>query len=167
MAMELQQRYDKEDQGKGKAPEEQEEDEDDGIELVKEEIPDLLLVKTEVVGINGSSSSTTKAVHPMFGGPSTPARKQNGGVGHSDVKAEAMATPDSATKLHGHKEITSTSAEPVEPIDFDVDQFLFRPADIDISRWPKGRLPYSVLVGVYVQVSSTRSRLLIVRVLTK
>lgn len=63
--------------------------------------------------------------------------------------------------------ITSTTAEPVEAIDFDKDAFLFRPNEIDTSKWPKGRLPYSVLVGVYVQVSSTRSRLLIVRVLTK
>ncbi|KAK1927440.1 ATP-dependent DNA ligase [Papiliotrema laurentii] len=63
--------------------------------------------------------------------------------------------------------ITSTTAEPVDAIDFDTDAFLFRPEDIDTSRWPKGRLPYSILVGVYVQVSSTRSRLKIVRVLTK
>ena len=63
--------------------------------------------------------------------------------------------------------ITSTFTEAVEPIDFDVDGFTFRPEEVDVSKWPKGRLPYSVLVGVYVQVSSTRSRLLIVRVLTK
>ncbi|OCF32387.1 DNA ligase 1 [Kwoniella heveanensis BCC8398] len=62
--------------------------------------------------------------------------------------------------------ITSVSAEPVEPINFDTDAFLFRPVEIDTSKWPKGRLPYSILVGVYVQVSSTRSRLTIVRVLT-
>lgn len=55
----------------------------------------------------------------------------------------------------------------VEPIDFDTDDLLFRPDDIDISAWPNGKLPYAVLVGVYVQVAATRSRLLIVRVLTK
>lgn len=57
--------------------------------------------------------------------------------------------------------------EPAPTIDFDVDSLKFRPEDVDVSKWPKGRLPYSVLVGVYVQVASTRSRLTIVRVLTK
>ncbi|EIW68887.1 hypothetical protein TREMEDRAFT_31295 [Tremella mesenterica DSM 1558] len=76
-----------------------------------------------------------------------------------------MGKPIGAT-THKTGKITSAAVEPVEPIDFDVDQFLFRPEEVNVSNWPKGRLPYSVLVGVYVQVSSTRSRLLIVRVLT-
>ncbi|WWC87781.1 uncharacterized protein L201_002673 [Kwoniella dendrophila CBS 6074] len=63
--------------------------------------------------------------------------------------------------------ITSIApSESVEAINFDTDAFLFRPSEVNVSKWPKGRLPYSVLVGVYIQVSSTRSRLLIVRVLT-
>jgi hypothetical protein len=53
------------------------------------------------------------------------------------------------------------------PLDFDTDPFLFRPQDIDISQWPGGKLPYEVLVGVYLQVGGTRSRLAIVRILTK
>jgi hypothetical protein len=167
VARELQERFDTgrahESKDKGKAkeiePKLKVDEEDDGIELVQEE------VHAKKEGINGSSSSK---VHPMFA-PST------------SVKTPTKPKPDTDTKNqqspqiklengNGNRspaKITTSSAEAVEPIDFDVDQFIFRPAEIDCSRWPKGRLPYSVLVGVYVQVSSTRSRLLIVRVLTK
>lgn len=79
-----------------------------------------------------------------------------------DKKPDIFGTP-----RKGNGSITSTSADSVEAIDFDTDAFLFRPEDVDTSKWPKGRLPYSILVGCYVQVSSTKSRLLIVRVLTK
>ncbi|KAL1410346.1 hypothetical protein Q8F55_004354 [Vanrija albida] len=72
-----------------------------------------------------------------------------------DSKPNAEAGPSRPTK------ISSTRAEPVEPIDFDTDSLLFRPDEVDVSKWPGGRLPYSILVGAYVQVSSTRSRLLI------
>jgi DNA ligase-1 len=130
-------------------------EEDDGIEIVKEEVH----VKKE--GINGSSSSK---VHPMFAPASAPISK-------TPTKAKFTGTESAAVKTEpgngSPAKITTSSAEAVDPIDFDIDQFLFRPSEVDISTWPKGRLPYSVLVGVYVQVSSTRSRLLIVRVLTK
>jgi DNA ligase-1 len=141
-------------------------DEDDGIEIVKEEVN----VKEE--GVNGSSSSK---LHPMFGRRTSPS-PPSPSLSRVNVKAEARdrkvspineISVKSETATISPAKITTTSAEPVKPIDFDVDQFIFRPGEIDISRWPKGRLPYSVLVGVYVQVSSTRSRLLIVRVLTK
>ncbi|ORY29532.1 hypothetical protein BCR39DRAFT_532000 [Naematelia encephala] len=110
----------------------------------------------------------TKAVHPMFAkrenARTTPPRdiKPSQDSPSRDTKP-SQAALTSSTTTGG---ITSTSAEPVEPIDFDTDAFLFRPSEVDVSRWLKGRLPYSVLVGVYVQVSSTRSRLTIVRVLT-
>jgi DNA ligase-1 len=161
VARELQERFDTErnavspEKGKGREIVEEEEDDDDGIEIVKEEVH----VKKE--GINGSSSSK---VHPMFAPApvKTPTKpKQEPGI--TTVKAE----PGTGTTNGSPAKITTSSAEAVEPIDFDVDQFLFRPSEVDVSKWPKGRLPYSVLVGVYVQVSSTRSRLLIVRVLTK
>jgi len=159
VARELQERFDTERKavspikGKGKEIVEQDEDDDDGIEIVKEEVH----VKKE--GINGSSSSK---VHPMFApAPVKTPTKPKQESGTTTVKAEPGTSNGSPAK------ITTSSAEAVEPIDFDVDQFLFKPSDVDVSKWPKGRLPYSVLVGVYVQVSSTRSRLLIVRVLTK
>lgn len=127
-------------------------------------------------GINGSSSSKKlldpvkvesspkeiKPVHPMFAGPSSAKKRASSPTPIRDVKPE-LSTPKDAKPAV----ITSSSAEAVKAIDFDTDAFLFRPAEVDISNWPKGRLPYSVLVGVYVQVSSTRSRLTIVRVLTK
>jgi len=159
VARELQERFDTERKavspikGKGKEIVEQDEDDDDGIEIVKEEVH----VKKE--GINGSSSSK---VHPMFApAPVKTPTKPKQESGTTTVKAEPGTSNGSPAK------ITTSSEEAVEPIDFDVDQFLFKPSDVDVSKWPKGRLPYSVLVGVYVQVSSTRSRLLIVRVLTK
>nr|ODN98553.1 DNA ligase 1 [Cryptococcus depauperatus CBS 7855] len=62
--------------------------------------------------------------------------------------------------------VASLDVELTEPIDFDSDTLTFDPASISIDTWPKGRLPYSILVGVYVQVSGTKSRLAIVRILT-
>lgn len=163
LARSLQGKFDREDKGKGRAtPIEEIGDEDDGIEIVKEEVR----VKEE--GINGSSSSK---IHPMFSSP-----RKNGDTAPSvkdgrdlPVRSQKVDGTDSKAGIFDStsKEITSNSAETVEAIDFDVDQFLFRPGEVDVSKWPKGRLPYSVLVGVYIQVSSTRSRLLIVRVLTK
>ena len=105
---------------------------------------------------NGSNKKTPPAPAPdQVTAPVTPPLKQ-------EEELKPIITPSKATGT-----ITTTSADHVEPIDFDTDAFLFRPENIDTSAWPKGRLPYSILVGVYVQVSSTRSRLTIVRVLTK
>jgi DNA ligase-1 len=106
------------------------------------------------------SPKKEKSVHPMFAAKPAPKRE-------SETAVKRERTPIESKPLDVKPAITSTSADPVEPIDFDTDAFLFRPSAVDTSAWPKGRLPYSVLVGVYVQVSSTRSRLTIVRVLTK
>jgi hypothetical protein len=149
------------------------EDDADDADIVPMEPP-----YSEPTGVNGSSTSShllpaiklepktapsvkmpaPKPVHPMFASKRaaspTPLREIK-----PDIRQYSSPSKPAT--------ITTTSAEPVPPIDFDTDSFLFRPADIDVSRWPKGRLPYSVLVGVYVQVSGTRSRLTIVRVLTK
>jgi DNA ligase-1 len=134
------------------------------------------------IGVNGSSSSKklldpvavdngaglhtppakARLVHPMFAGPSSTRKRTPSPTPMRDVKPEQPSPRGDKPAV-----ITSTSAEAVKPIDFNTDAFLFRPAFVDVSNWPKGRLPYSVLVGVYVQVSSTRSRLTIVRVLTK
>jgi DNA ligase-1 len=64
--------------------------------------------------------------------------------------------------------ISATAANITVPtFDFDTDPFLFRPDAVDTSHWPAGRLPYEVLVGVYLQVGGTRSRLAIVRIISK
>ncbi len=97
-------------------------------------------------------------LHPMF------ARAQEAGPS----RPREMQPGSSEPKVKERKPtLTATRPQPVDPIDFDSDSLLFRPAAVDISRWPAGRLPYSVIVGVYVQVAGTRSRLTIVRVLTK
>ena len=175
------------DKGKKRATSQLSNDED-GIEAV--EAP-----YSTSPGINGSSSSTHQ-LPPGPSSPTKAkpkAMKGTNGDGplaplfaksepepdikpYPGVKAEAStpmreledAKPDIKSAFpKPYGAITSTSGETVEPIDFDVDAFTFRPEEVDLCKWPKGRLPYSVLVGVYVQVSSTRSRLMIVRVLTK
>ena len=146
---------------------------------------DVVLVKEVPLserreGVNGSSSSKTrlpplpsltpkkepspvkdvKPVHPLF--------QKRTEASPPLVKVESAPSAKAEQTTPGKsKGITTATADPVDPIDFDQDQFLFRPGELDTSKWPKGRLPYSILVGVYVQVSSTRSRLLIVRILTK
>ena len=166
MAQRLAVEWEKEDEksakGKGKAVEE-----DDDIVAVDS-------FSTSREGINGSSSSKSALI---FVKEEPRAIKSEQPVAAIFAKPQPITPPGSplrsvedvkpiVTPTKGGT-ITSTTAEPVEAIDFDSDAFLFRPESIDTSHWPKGRLPYSILVGVYVQVSSTRSRLLIVRVLTK
>lgn len=105
-----------------------------------------------------------KPVHPLFAkplpaSPSKPIKAETGSASASaSVKKEPIAGPS---------RLRAGPAQPVEPVDFDMDSLLFDPALVDTSGWPGGRLPYSILVGVYCQVAGTRSRIIIVRVLTK
>ncbi|WWD16639.1 hypothetical protein CI109_101069 [Kwoniella shandongensis] len=163
--------------GKGRSTSIDEPEDGDDDEIVSVDPP-----YSEPPGVNGSCSSKhllppstkgkvvkkeqatlaeTKPIAPLFApkplqnpNPRTPSPPL------VKLELKPFLTPTKPTT------ITSVTAEAVEPIDFDTDAFLFRPSQIDVSKWPKGRLPYSILVGVYVQVSSTRSRLIIVRVLT-
>ncbi|WVQ78765.1 hypothetical protein IAT38_000856 [Cryptococcus sp. DSM 104549] len=142
------------DKGKGKAaPIETITIEDDG-----NEDDDVQAVDAPHVVINGSSSSSHTLPRAK---PVKPANAVNAVKAEQDIKP-AFPSPSKGKA----PAITSTAAESVAPIDFDMDPFVFSPAEIDASQWPKGRLPYSILVGVYVQVSSTRSRLAIIRILT-
>ena len=161
-------------------------DEDGNDEIVEVEAP-----YSEPLGLNGSSTSShllppvkfeekeeSKPIVKLRSPQQTKPDTEKGIVAQvkpvaSIFKSKTPPPPESKSDTKSpatpskSSTITSTSSEPVDPINFDVDAFLFQPSDIDRSKWPKGRLPYSVLVGVYVQVSSTRSRLTIVRVLTK
>lgn len=103
-----------------------------------------------------------KPVHPLFAkptpaSPSKPVKAEPGSV-FNNVKKETIAGPSRPR---------AGPAQPVDPVDFDMDSLLFDPSSVDTSGWPGGRLPYSILVGVYCQVAGTRSRIIIVRVLTK
>lgn len=101
-----------------------------------------------------------KPVHPMFARP-PPA---------SPTKHVRSVSDQPAAKnepVPGPSRPRAPPAQPVDPVDFDMDSLLFQPSSIDTSGWPDGRLPYSILVGVYCQVAATRSRIIIVRVLTK
>jgi hypothetical protein len=88
-----------------------------------------------------------------------------------DIKPTAAFFKAGGANASGPSSTNTMKAVPVNmtapALDFDTDPFLFRPEDIDISHWPGGRLPYEVLVGVYLQVGGTRSRLAIVRILSK
>ncbi|WWC68734.1 uncharacterized protein I206_102668 [Kwoniella pini CBS 10737] len=164
LARKLAAEWEKVDKGKGRATPDDEENSDVVLSV---EPP-----YSEAEGVNGSCSSKrqlppikaeqtseqeSKPIATIFSKPipRTPPPL--------DDKADIKPMLISPSKPQN---ITTASADAVEPINFDTDAFLFRPSEIDTSKWPKGRLPYSILVGVYVQVSSTRSRLLIVRVLT-
>lgn len=112
-------------------------------------------------GLLSSPKVEAKPVHPMF---AKREKKEPPPLSAKPEPAMREVKPDTAESSGN---ITSAASDPVAPIDFDVDAFTFDPTLIDVTSWPKGKLPYSVLVGVYVQVSSTRSRLTITRVLTK
>lgn len=102
-----------------------------------------------------------KPVHPMFAKPIPPSpskpAKAEVCFAAASIKKEPVAGPSRPR----------APAQPVDPVDFDMDSLLFDPSTVDTSGWPGGRLPYSILVGVYCQVAGTRSRIIIVRVLTK
>ncbi|WWD05838.1 hypothetical protein V865_003921 [Kwoniella europaea PYCC6329] len=163
------------DKGKAKASPTIEYDEEED-EVVPVDAP-----YSEATGVNGSCSSTHR-LPPIRNGKSEVKTEESteskpiASIFAPRQSKPLLRTPSPPDSEHDIKPIldspsksatiTSISAEPVDPIDFDTDAFLFKPSEVDISKWPKDRLPYSILVGVYVQVSSTRSRLLIVRVLT-
>jgi hypothetical protein len=143
--------------GKGKATMEDEQPIDISQDVIdvadKNEDEDDEPVKPKI-------KSEPKPVHPLFqvsqsvDRPSIPTSSSPHPAGPSKPKTTVFGTK-------------TAPKEAVPPIDFDSDALLFRPASVDTTLWPDGRLPYSVLVGVYVQVAATRSRLTIVRVLTK
>ncbi|WRT65596.1 uncharacterized protein IL334_002541 [Kwoniella shivajii] len=156
---------------------EEEDDDNDDDDIVSVEPP-----YSDAPGINGSCSSKHQLppvkAEPVDTKPKSKSVKEVKPVASIFASRKARTPSPPLTKLESidtkpilsspskPTTITSVSAEPVDPIDFDTDAFLFRPSEVDVTKWPKGRLPYSILVGVYVQVSSTRSRLTIVRVLT-
>lgn len=113
-------------------------------------------------GVKEEVESPLKPVHPMFArpiplSPSKPVKAEPG-LNSTSIKKEPIAGPSRPR---------AGLAQPVDPVDFDMDSLLFDPSSVDTSGWPGGRLPYSILVGVYCQVAGTRSRIIIVRVLTK
>lgn len=123
--------------------------------------------KEELVELEASAPvprpSTPPRIHPLFAkpeAPTTPKVEAKPQLSGSPAKAGPSAPRSPAT-------FASRPHAAVSVVDFDTDDLLFRPDEVDISAWPGGRLPYAVLVGVYVQVAATRSRLTIVRVLTK
>jgi hypothetical protein len=83
----------------------------------------------------------------------------------TSIKAE----PSSYVALHDLSSSAKLEVADAQTLDFDVDILTFRPevAAMRMKPWPSGRLPYEMLVGVYVAVGGTRSRLAIIRILTK
>lgn len=84
----------------------------------------------------------------------------------ADVKPDIK--PDLSRSIgFAHTASSSTTADIVYPLDKDI--FHFNPLiDIDSSSWPGSgkQIPYSFLTAAFVLISSTRSRLIIVTVLT-
>jgi hypothetical protein len=106
----------------------------------------------------GTPSKLLQLTAPLNPSPSKPRRTHDLFKGEESDQDNVAALPV----------ISATAANITLPtFDFDTDPFLFRPDAVDTSHWPAGRLPYEVLVGVYLQVGGTRSRLAIVRIISK
>jgi len=82
-----------------------------------------------------------------------------------DIKPDIKPTPSKSIGFAHHAN-TKAAVDVVYPLDKDI--FHFNPLiDIDSSLWPSdGQIPYSFLTAAFVLISSTRSRLIIVTVLT-
>lgn len=94
---------------------------------------------------------------PSFS-PSTPPNKKV-----MLLQSPARPFPSTSTSESSKTTKVINGAE----FNWDVDSHLFDLESGCTSGWVGGKLPYEVLVGVYVQVGGTRSRLAIVRILTK
>lgn len=106
----------------------------------------------------GTPSKLLQLTAPLNPSPSKPRRAHDSFKDGGSDRDNVVALPI----------ISATAANTtLSTFDFDTDPFLFRPEAVDTSHWPAGRLPYEVLVGVYLQVGGTRSRLAIVRIISK
>lgn len=121
--------------------------------------------------------ASSSKLDKLIGLESLSAGRKTAEPDHEKVKSEAIAVDDDDDDVK--PDIKPVTAEmmadlqnglidkPYGGVNWDVDSLIFRPEHVDIRKWPGGRLPYEVLVGVYVQVGATRSRLAIVRIITK
>ncbi|KAL8276285.1 hypothetical protein RQP46_011313 [Phenoliferia psychrophenolica] len=67
--------------------------------------------------------------------------------------------------LSGSTPASTTSSRPPKSLNCSI--FTFTPTtDVETSHWPKGRVPFAVLTDAFVEISATKSRLIILRVLT-
>lgn len=124
----------------------------------------------------GTPKKSLQLTAPNNPSPSKKDRMQDV-IGASIAKEDLNIKPTAAffqtgvADASGPSSLNTMTAVPASmtapALDFDTDPFLFRPEDVEVSHWPGGRLPYEVLVGVYLQVGGTRSRLAIVRILSK
>lgn len=138
--------------------------------------------KSTSISAPGTPSKMLKLTAPLNPSPSKRQRTYdlfrsgNSNINPDDVVEEpkpstsmlfgqATMLPSSSSKALPVISATANTTAPV--LDFDTDPFLFRPETVDTSGWPGGRLPYEVLVGIYLQVGGTRSRLAIVRIISK
>jgi hypothetical protein len=85
--------------------------------------------------------------------------------------------PRTTSASPGTKPTTFSFFSPAQPVastiatssfkSLDTPVYAFNPkTDVDTSRWPSSRLPYSYLTSAFVLISSTKRRLTILRVLT-
>lgn len=127
--------------------------------------------------ISSSTPSTPsrmlKLTAPLNPSPSKRQKREAEAGSENDIEPKVsvgfeknLAPPATTSSLGTISASGSTSVDHTV-YDFDTDPFTFRPEDVNVSFWPRGKLPYSVLVGVYVQVGGTRSRLAIVRIISK
>jgi hypothetical protein len=106
-------------------------------------------------------SKMLKLTAPLNPSPSKRVKREN--------KLEPKSEPETLDfkPVHPAFALAAPQLQQAEKLDFDQDMFMFRPQDVSTTGWPGGKLPYEVLVGVYLQVGGTRSRLAIVRIITK
>lgn len=129
--------------------------------------------KTDVKG-KGKSSTQAIEVIDLSSGDEKPVASTSKIPAATTVKPEVVdVKPDVKPALpkniigFAHNTSTAPGEAVIYPLDKDI--FNFNPLiDIDSSSWPKSgqEIPYSFLTAAFVLISATRSRLIIVTVLT-
>lgn len=127
---------------------EDEEDEDDDLIILDQSTPVASTSKTTLDNVKSESMDQK------------PFLKE-------DVKPQLrmMATFDMKGK--GIAQLPDDGGPPVESKSLDTPVCAFNPLlDVDTSKWPKGRMPFSYLTEAFVSIGSTKSRLAIMRIMT-
>lgn len=132
--------------------------------------PKVSSVKKDSKG-KGKASTSTSAIEviDLSSGDEKPVASTSKIPAASSVKVETDIKPSLPKNIIGFAHNSNKTASEAVTYPLDKDIFAFNPLiDVDSSSWPKDghEIPYSFLTAAFCLISATRSRLIIVTVLT-
>ncbi|KAM0788433.1 hypothetical protein ACM66B_001568 [Microbotryomycetes sp. NB124-2] len=141
------------------------------IKVDDDDDDDLIIV--DDTASTSNATSNRKALGPLASIFTSPKAAKTSGK-QTSPKRSTLPHADEKPKIKSELGLAKPNP-PTAPLNasfikskpLDTGVYEFNPStDIDTSSWPQGRVPYSFLTDAFVLISSTKSRLLISRVLT-